>query len=298
MRDLRLPILPALNRWLPIIGTLATALAVTGCGTVRIAYNNAPSLTYWWVDAYVDLDSEQSSRVRADLQTIQNWHRKDEMPLITQQIASLRTRALAPTTPEQICEAVADFQLRLHALVERTAPTLAAVAPTLTENQLQHLDKEFAKRNAEWSREHLQIAPAERLENSIKLLVERTESFYGKLSESQRALVRANTLVSDFDGETVYREKIRRHQDALQTLAQMRSTPSTPAQLRAAALGVLQRALVSPDARYRQYLARVTQQGCANIAALHNSASPAQRAKLAETLREYEDDLRTLSAPS
>ena len=78
---------PAAGRrhWLSIIGTLMlllTALNLSGCSTTRLAYNNAPTLAYWWLDAYFDFDSSQSLRMRNDLQSLQDWHRQEKLPAV------------------------------------------------------------------------------------------------------------------------------------------------------------------------------------------------------------------------
>lgn len=66
----------------PIIGVLMAALAMGGCSAVRLGYNTSPTLVYWWLDSYFDFDSDQSARVRDDLQSVQEWHRKNELPLL------------------------------------------------------------------------------------------------------------------------------------------------------------------------------------------------------------------------
>ena len=50
-----------------IIGALLLASALAACSSVRLAYNNLPTLSYWWLDGYVDFDGAQTPRVREDL---------------------------------------------------------------------------------------------------------------------------------------------------------------------------------------------------------------------------------------
>ena len=33
-------------------------LLLAGCSAVRLAYNQAPDLMYWWLNGYVDFDAE------------------------------------------------------------------------------------------------------------------------------------------------------------------------------------------------------------------------------------------------
>ena len=281
-------------RWTPIIGTLMLLLALTGCGTTRLAYNNAPSLSFWWLDTYFDFDSEQALRMRADLQTAHVWHRKDELPLVAAELANLKARALQNATPEQTCKLAADVQARVSAPLERLVPTIAAIAPSLSDAQLLHLEREFEKRNRSWREDYLDGTPQERIDHRLKQAAERTESFYGRLRPEQISWLRGQIVASDYDASVQYREILRRQQDALLTLRQVRASKSTPAQAQAALMALLERSFASPDAGYRQYMARILQQGCSVMTELHNGMSPPQRAKLLDTLQSYDDDLRAL----
>ena len=281
-------------RWTPIIGTLMLLLALTGCGTTRLAYNNAPSLSFWWLDTYFDFDSEQALRMRADLQTAHVWHRKDELPLVAAELANLKARALQNATPEQTCKLAADVQARVSAPLERLVPTIAAIAPSLSDAQLLHLEREFEKRNRSWREDYLDGTPQERIDHRLKQAAERTESFYGRLRPEQISWLRGQIVASDYDANVQYREILRRQQDALLTLRQVRASKSTPAQAQAALMALLERSFASPDASYRQYMARILQQGCSVMTELHNGMSPPQRAKLLDTLQSYDDDLRAL----
>lgn len=283
-------------RWQPIIGTLLVLLALTGCGTTRLAYNNAPTLSFWWLDAYFDFDSEQTLRVRNDLQSLQSWHRKDELPLVAAELAKLKARALQNATPEQTCKLAADVQARVTAPLERLLPTIAAIAPKLSDAQLLHIEREFDKRNRSWREDYLDGTPDERIDQRLKQAAERTESFYGRLRPEQMKWLRAQMLASDYDANLQYREMLRRQQDALQVLRQLRTSQANPVQAQTALQALLERSFASPDAGYRQYLARILQQGCSTVTELHNSMSPQQRAKLLDALQSYDDDVRALMA--
>ena len=116
------------------------------------------------------------------------------------------------------------------------------------------------------------------------------------LRPAQMRWLRAQIVASDYDPEVQYSEMLRRQQDALQVLRQLRANPAAAPQAEAALRGVLARSVVSPNARYRQYLERIRQQACATMSGLHNSMSPPQRAQLLDTLQGYDDDVRALMA--
>ena len=289
------------RRILPIIsnlaGTLVVAFALSGCGAVRIGYNNAPSLSYWFLDGYFDFDSSQTLRVKADLKTVHDWHRKEELPRLAIVTTALKGLALQDVTSEPICQASTEMQQRVVTTLEQMAPTLAVIAPTLTDDQLQQIAEKAEKSHTNWREDYLDGTVAERNERRVKRSVERTESFYGRLRPEQVELIHKQIRASAYDPDVIYREKLRRTEDMLQVLRQLRAAPGTTAQSQAAILALLQRSIVSPDPAYRQNLARLTQQGCVALAELHNTMAPTQRRHLQEKLQEYESDIRALMAP-
>ena len=289
----------ALHRmpWLPIISTLILTGLLGACGTTRLAYNNAPMLTYWWLDSYFDFDDEQAVRVRNDLQAVHQWHRQQELPGIGADLAALKARALQNATPEQTCKLAEDVKARVTTTLERMLPTIAALAPTFTEAQLLHIEREYEKRNRKWREDFLDGTPDERLDHRFDLLLDRTESFYGKLRPEQRSWLRKQLADTDYDGQIQYKEMLRRQQDALQVLRQLRASKANVAQAQVALAGVLERSTVSPDPAFRHYLARLMDQGCTMMTELHNGMTPAQRTKLQQSLQDYADDVRILLNP-
>ena len=279
-----------------IIGLLWLAVALSGCSAIRLGYNQAPELAYWYLDSYVDFTEPQTSQVRADLATLQAWHRQTELPAYVALLERAQRLMPANVTPEQLCELYADARPRMQALTERAEPTLSAVTLTLKPEQLAHLARQLDKRSEKWRDEWLDGTPGERQTRYYKQLLDRAEMMYGRLDSGQRAALRASVAASPFDADLSYRESQRRHVDTLQTLRLIQSGGLGPERTRDEARGLLERALQSPDPIYRKHQERLIQDNCRTYAALHNSTTPSQRSKALETLKGYETDLRALMA--
>lgn len=279
-----------------IIGLLALAVALQSCSLVRIAYNQAPDALYWWLDSYFDFKEAQSLRVREDLDALQKWHRRTELPAYADTLQKMQRMAPGDVAPNQVCELLTEAQERALALSNALEPTIVAIAPMLDKEQIAHLDRQLAKRNRKWRQEWLDATPAERSERRVKQVVERAEQFYGRLGAPQVAVARTMVETSAFDPEQTFRETLRRQQDALQTLRQLQSQQPGPAATRTLMRTLFERSTQSPDAAYRVYLEHFTRSGCAGVAALHNSTTAAQRARAVETLKAYEADARVLAA--
>jgi hypothetical protein len=275
---------------------LLATLALGGCSAVRLGYNNSPSLIYWWLDSYFDFDDAQSLRVRKDLQALQDWHRKAEVPLLAQKLKDIQTIAPKKVSSEQVCAIVSDLQTRVQVALERATPTISDLAPGLQSEQLEHMSKEFEKRNRKWQDDWIAGTPAERSERRVKQLVERAESFYGTLEDAQMAVVRTHIANSSFDGLRQFQEMQRRQKDALQVLRKIRAGEIPPSQTNAQIRGLLERTFKAPAPAYRRYMEQLTTEGCTAMAALHNSSTPEQRTRLVQTLKGYEVDARALAA--
>ena len=292
--------LPGLFRLLRhIIGVLLAALVLLGlggCSAVKLSYQNAPELTYWWLDSYLDLNDTQSRQLRAELKTLHAWHRQHELPLYLDALEQMQRMAPSNVTPTQVCTLIDTLRPRWQALLERLEPGSAALAPTLTAAQLEHLARQFDKRSQKWREEWRSGTPQERQARRLKRLRERAESFYGSLEESQVAVLRASVASSVFDANLSEREVERRYRDIVQTLRLLQGGNPSGTSIQARVHDLLERSVRSPEPDYRAYSERLNQENCATLAALHSSTNAPQRRQLADTLKDYASDVRALMA--
>lgn len=291
--------LPALGQWRRslIIGALVLValLALGGCTALRLSYNNAGTLGYWWLDDIADFDKAQGQRVRSDLADLARWHRQEELPLLAELLQN--AQALAQQQPEasQICALYERSLQRMHALADRALPGAAAVVPTLRPNQLKNLAAKYEKNNRKWRSEWL-TTESDSLERRTQKIRERLEDFYGPLSPGQLRQLQQRMAASGLDEPLHYRELLRRQQETLRTLDHLRGADAISAQAGLAAL--IKEYFQSPDMAYRAYRDRAVAQTCEAMAQVHASATPQQRSNLVRKLQAYAQDLQALMAQS
>jgi len=288
----RLPFFHIIRALLVILVTLMLG----ACSMVRLGYDQLPSLTYWWVDSYFDLSDSQSVTLRRDLNSLHGWHRTQELPQLAKLLAELQTQALQDTTPQQACQIIDQIKAHLQVVLTQAEPGLTTLVRQLTPAQQQHLAHQLDKREQAWREEWVQISPAKLAKRRAERLIERSESFYGRLSEPQRSLLTSSVLTNPYDVAQAEAEMLRRHQDLQQTLQTITQGADNAAQAQAHLHTLLQRMVNSPNIAYRTRINTFNQANCATFAQLHNSASPAQRQQLVNKLQAYELDLRALSA--
>ncbi len=278
-----------------IISALLFVL-MTGCSAVKLGYNNAPSLLYWWLDGYLDFNEAQSLQVREGLTTLHAWHRSQAVPAYAETLQKMQQLVPGKVSPEQLCAVATEVRGYMQHIGVRAAEPVSALTPTLRPEQLKYLAQQFEKKNKKWREEWLNLTPDELAEYRLKLAVDRAQNLYGRLQESQHTLLSQSIASSSFDATTSYREVLRRQQDILRTLAEHSNKADRPAHVRVEVLALIERSLNPPDAAYRQQQERLISEGCETLAKLHNSITPAQRSKAMEVLKDYEADARILAA--
>jgi len=283
-----------------IIGLwLLALLLLGGCSAVRIGYNQAPTLAWWWIDGYMDFDAEQAPKVKEALNQWFAWHRTTQLPDYANLLAAAQVQVLQPVTPQQVCRWADDLRQRLSVAFAQGVPVAAEQLPTLRPEQLAHLERRYRKSNRDFEDDFLQQEADERLKAAVKRTVDRAEMLYGRLDERQRQLVAAGVAASPFDPAAWLAERQAVQNDTLQTLARLTATGPARAD-RESNLAGLQalaaRVQRAPPGPYRSYQQRLTEYNCVFIAQLHNSTSPAQRQTARSKLKGWEEDLRALAA--
>ena len=279
-----------------IIGLLTVAVALAGCSAIKLGYNSASQVGAWWVDAYVDFSDDQEQRVREDVARLHLWHRREELPRIALLLQQAERMAAGDVTADEVCALVPLIRQRVAAIFERAEPAAVTLALGLQPAQLAHLQRKYDKNNRDYRKEWVDLTTEDLRDKQFKQYVDRMETIYGRLEDSQREIVRSQLARSPFNAETNLRERQRRQQDILQTLRKLAGQPVPLTDARAAIRRLTERGLQSPDASYRRYEASLIQQGCANLAAVHQTATPQQRQSAVRRLRAYQRDLEDLAA--
>ncbi|OSZ74139.1 DUF6279 family lipoprotein [Hydrogenophaga sp. IBVHS1] len=272
---------------------LVLAVAMSACTAARLAYNQAPTISYWWLDAYVDLDDAQSTQTRDALDQFFQWHRQNELPVYAGRLREWQALAPADLTPAQACVQFEDVRERIERAADRTVEPFTRLALQLTPAQLEHLQRHQARSNEEFEKDFLRGNPEQRLKKRLERATSRSEMLYGTLSKEQLALLRELIQSSPFDAQRTQAERLRRQADLLQTVREAQAAPARAQQLVREHYARVNR---SPTPGYNDYQRELVRQGCAQFARLHNSTTPEQRANAVRVLKGYEDDFRVLSA--
>ena len=280
-----------------IIVVLCSLLALTsGCSALRIGYGTAPDLVYWWLDGYVDFSDAQTPRVREAVAQWFAWHRRTQLPDYAAQLARAQTEVLADTSAARVCEWQVEVIRRASTAFDRAAPAAADLMLTITPQQIQHIERRYAKGNDEFRDRYLQRDLRKRSQEALKRTIDRAETLYGRLDDGQRTRIADALARSPFDPELWLAERRQRQQEVLQMLRKLTGEAATLDQAQAALRVYVERLERSPREAYRRYSERLADFNCAVAANLHNGTSPAQRRAAAQKLAGWEADLRSIAA--
>ena len=275
-------------------------LVLQGCSTIKLGYNNTPSLAYWWLDDYVDFDAAQSKKVREELERWHQWHRANELPKIEALLQRGQVLIASDVTPAQVCVMLTETRARIAAATDQTVSSVALVAATISPAQRQHIARKFEKTNATWQEDWNEGSLEERQAKRLKSAVENAEQLYESLNEKQIALLRELDAASSYDPAVSFKERLRRQKDLLQTLARI-NPPNAADKPDVAQASIyiqeyLARNASSPDPAYRAFAEKMYAESCNAFAILHNNTTPKQRERAIKRIAAYARDARDLMA--
>ena len=269
-------------------------LALSGCSTLKLVYNQSDDLLYWWVDSYADLQDTQKPFVRSTLTDLQKWHRQQQLPEYIALLQEMRAMAPNDITPTQVCAMTDKMKNSFLTLLRHTEPANTQLAVQLSAEQLKSIRKRYDKTNKEWREDWLDGSDEKRLRYRMKQALNRLEDFYGRLDTPQRDVLSEWLTHSVFDARISYAERERRQADSLQTLQRMAQTGAANTTSQSMLRGWVERVFHSPNERYHAYSQALIQENCEGFAKLHNSTTTEQRQRFVESLRGYENDFRIL----
>ena len=278
-----------------IIGVLVLAAFLGACSAVRLAYNNLPELAYWWLDDYLDFNGAQSLRVKEELTNQLAWHRANELPRIGAILQQAEALAPGDVTAAQACATTDDIRARLLATAERVEPVVAELAIGLDDAQLAQLERKYAGVNADWRKDWLDRTPAYQQNKRYEQFLKNGEEFYGPLNEAQRDLLRQQVAQAVWSARATGAQRQQRQQEALSMLRRLRSEGASASEARKAIHTYVVQIANPADGPNRDYQQAVLQEGCRNVAALHNVTTPAQRDQAVKRLHAYGADVKALN---
>jgi hypothetical protein len=280
------------------LGLLIGSLVMLGaCSSLRLAYSQAPTLVYWWLDGYADFDRSQKPQVKAAINHWLAWHRQTQLPQYRHWLTLQAQQMAGEPSGAALCERVDAWDDYLAQALAAWAEPVAALAPTLHPAQWQAIEKQFAKKTRQWRDDYMQADLEDRWEAATDRSIEQTERFYGRLSRRQKAWLASRVRASPWRPDNDLSERLHKQRDTLATLHALAQPGLSAAQAHTLAAAWLQRLSEPIDKPHAQAREAARHYLCEMAADFHRSATPEQRRHLAGALQGWRDDLDSFIAP-
>lgn len=277
-------------RWIVVAAAL---VALSGCSTVKIAYNQADHIAAWTVDDYFDLTPEQKAAFKSRFNRFHAWHRSTQLPDYVDLLESAHQRVSAGATLTDADWLSNAFRARLEAITRHAHQDAAVLLSQLSDEQVSAARKEMDKRNQKFARERGVGAPEdEQRRLQTKRQIERIEHWTGPLSAAQESRIRALSRSLPLITEQRHQERLRRQDEFLVLLQQRRNLDTFAPKLRD---WVIDWDKTRPSA-YQSLYTRFTQESARMYVAVLDMLTPEQRQHVLTVIRRHQQNFRELAA--
>lgn len=273
---------------------LSLAVAMISCSLVKTAYNNAPALIAWRLDDYFNFNEAQKAILKPALHDLHAWHRKHELPRYVSLLNDISHDLSHDVSAATACQRIESIKSHVQTLQAHITPIIVDIATTLSDKQLQHLQKKLEKRRQEWKEEWWQETIEEQREVRLEKSQEFAEKVYGDLNENQINLLKQAIARHAIDPAMLYAEMLRRDEDALTILKALRDPALSNEEKTQLVRAGFERMQHSPNPAYQAYIDTVTQHSCEAISSLHATTTAKQRLHAQQWLEDYKTQFTQL----
>jgi hypothetical protein len=269
----------------------------TGCGSIRFAYNHGESLLYWWMNAYLDLDSDQAGWLKKDIDNLFQWHRKTQLRDYVLILSNGQRQLAGPMSQADLLRDYQDIKSRTELLLFKVLPELADLARSIRPDQIAQMEKKFAANNDDYRKKFLRGDVEKRQKQRFQKSMDQFELWFGNFSREQEALIRKASDARPLDNEIWLEERIRRQNKIIAMLRKVQQEKLGKDATMLLVHGVIKDIFDRLEAPERKaffdgYIDSTSQ----FILAVVKLTTPAQRAHAHKRMQGWIDDFNALAA--
>ncbi|WP_407295976.1 DUF6279 family lipoprotein [Stutzerimonas zhaodongensis] len=170
-----------------ILILLACAVMLSGCSRMNMAYRNLDLLIPWSLNDYLDMNRDQQTRFRAQLQEHISWHCRTQLPGYLELIERLQTQVRQGSLDEAALRAHYQIaQEAIQAIALEITPTTVQLLRDLDDRQVRELDEQFEKDRQKREKKYLEPPVDQQIRERAERMQERVEDWLGNVSAAQR----------------------------------------------------------------------------------------------------------------
>lgn len=205
-----------------ILCMVAVLVVVAACSSVKFAYNQGDTLLYWWVNAYLDLDSEQSGLVKQDIDQLFQWHRKTQLKDYSQILTNAqRQLATGTVTMGDLKSEYKNIRTRTELLAFKALPELTELALSIKPEQISKMEQKFNKNNETYRKKFVKIDNDKKQKIRYQKSMEQFELWFGNFSNEQEAMLRKASDARPLNNELWLDERVVRQKKIIAVLREI-----------------------------------------------------------------------------
>ncbi|MEM1111808.1 MAG: DUF6279 family lipoprotein [Pseudomonadota bacterium] len=263
-------------------------LVLSGCSGTTFLYNRLNIILPWMLGDYVDLDREQKSYFKTELEPFLEWHRMDELPRYATLLSQMDSVLDDAVTEDEIQGIVTDFEAAWLRLETRGLELLIGLGEQLSDEQMNQFLDALDEEQESYGEKYLSRSDEEYYEDARDSFIDTAEDFMGRLSREQKSLIESG-VGALLRSDDIWVQERGAWNERLAVILQR--APGWQQALRDAVAA--RERDISPDYRdtYRHNSAALQ----ATLVDLMNSRSAAQDRKLRKKLAGYREDFEELN---
>jgi hypothetical protein len=200
------------------IAAIAAILLLSACSAIQFGYNSADTLLRWRGDQYFDFQGEQSEAYAARVENFMRWHRANALPEYVKFTEQAARRIERGFSREDLVWGYDSIRGHAQTALRAAAGEVAGLLDQLAPEQLENLERRFARDNRNFEKEQLSGTTEQRRRQRVKRTVERLEDWVGELSSGQLERVRSYGARAPLTAEFRDRERRRLQRGLLEML--------------------------------------------------------------------------------
>ncbi|MFL6707669.1 MAG: DUF6279 family lipoprotein, partial [Massilia sp.] len=252
---------------------------------------------YWWLNNYLDLDSDQSGFVKRDIDNLFQWHRKTQLKDYVQLLQTGQRQLAGNISAADLHADYDEIRARTELLAFKALPELAELARTVKPEQIAQMEKKFAKNNDDYRKKFMRGDMEDQQKARFKKSMEQFDLWFGHFSSEQEAILRKASDARPLNNDIWLDERMRRQKRIVAVLRKIQqeklSKDATIAQLHGLVRELFDR-LEAPERKtfYDTYEEGTIQM----ILTAVKIATPAQKANAQKRMQGWIEDFNVLAS--
>lgn len=287
---------PQLAQRVRLLCLIALMAVVTACSTIRFSYNHGDTLLYWWLNAYIDIDGDQTDLVKKDIDNLFQWHRSTQLRDYAGLMNNMQRQLAGNPTQADLLADYRDIKARTELLAFKALPQLADLALSMKPEQIAQMEKKFASNNNDFRKKFMSGSVDDQQKARFKKSMEQFDLWFGSFSRDQEAQLRKASDARPLDNEIWLQERVLRQKKIVALLRRVQQEKLNKEQTMSAIHGLLREFFDRMDAPDRKaffdaYVDNTTK----FILAAIRIATPEQKAHAQKRMQGWIGDFNALS---